>query len=95
MDYEFELQCLRFVADSDKARANVARHGIDFEQAAQVFLDPFFRIVDASVEDEAREAAVGYDFVGRRVVHIEIDGEAIRLIWARGATSQEREDHDS
>ena len=97
MDCEFELQGLRFVADSDKARANVARHGIDFEQAAQVFFDPFFRIVDASVEDEARDAAVGYDLIGRLlfVVHIEIEGEAIRLISARGATSQEREEHDS
>jgi uncharacterized DUF497 family protein len=97
VDYEFELQGLCFVADRDKARANVARHGIEFEQAAQVFFDPFFRMIDASGETESREAAVGYDFIGRLlfVVHIEIEGEAIRLISARRATSQEREEHDS
>jgi len=62
-----------------------------------VFFDPFFRIVDASGEDEAREAAVGYDYIGRVlfVVHIEIEGEAIRRISARRATPQEREEHDS
>lgn len=97
MDYEFELQGLRFVADRDKAHANVTRHGIELEQAAQVFFDPMFRLVDASGENEAREAAVGYDFTGRLlvVVHVEINGEAIRLISARKATSQERENHDS
>ena len=97
VDYEFELQGLRFVADRDKARANITRHGIEFEQAAQVFFDPLFRLVDASDEVEAREAAVGYGFTGRLlfVVNVEIEDEAMRLISARKATSQEREDHDS
>jgi len=97
VDYEFELQGLRFVADREKARANITRHGVEFEQAAQVFFDPLFRLVDASGEYQAREAAIGYDFTGRLlfVVHVEIEGEAIRLISARRATSQEREDHDS
>ena len=61
------------MADSDKAHANVARHGIEFEQAAQVFFDPFFRIDDASGEDEAREAAVGYDYIGRLLFVVHID----------------------
>lgn len=97
MDYEFELRGLRFVADRDKARANVVRHGIEFEQAAQVFFDPLFRLVDASGDVEAREAAIGYDLTGRLpyVVHVEIEGEAIRLISARRVTTQEREVHDS
>src|SRR3989304_4978038 len=78
MDYEFELQGLRFVADREKARANLSRHGVEFEHAAQVFFDPLFRLVDASGEYQAREAAIGYDFTGRLlfVVHVEIEGEA-------------------
>ena len=38
-----------------------------------------------------------FDAIGRLlfVVHIERDGEFIRLISARKATSQERTDHDS
>lgn len=61
VDCEFELRGLRFVAVRDKARANITRHGIELEQAAQVFFDPLFRLVDASGEVEAREAAIGYE----------------------------------
>jgi uncharacterized DUF497 family protein len=27
---------------------NLAKHGIPFQQAVEVFFDPFFRIIDAS-----------------------------------------------
>ena len=62
-----------------------------------MFFDPFFRLVDASRNDEAREAAIGYDAVGRLlfVVHAEFEDEYIRRISARKATPQERKDHDS
>jgi uncharacterized DUF497 family protein len=62
------------------------------EQAATAFFDPFFRLVDASRNDEAREAIIGYDAASRLlfVVHVELNGEAIRLISARLATSEER-----
>jgi uncharacterized protein len=98
VDVRFELNGASFVWNEDKARANVAAHdGITFERAAEVFFDPFFRLVDASRNDEARDAAIGYDSLGRLlfVVHIEFEGEHIRIISARKATPQEREDHDS
>jgi len=62
-----------------------------------VFFDPFFRLVDASRNDEARDAVIGHDVQGRLlfVVHIEIDGECIRIISARKATKQEGDIHDS
>ena len=98
MDIRFELNGTAFVWDEQKARLNVVAHeGITFELAAEVFFDPFFRLVDASRNDEARDAAIGYDSFGRLlfVVHIEFEGEYIRIISARKATLQERKDHDS
>lgn len=101
MDVRFELNGTAFVWDEDKARVNIASHdGISFEQAAEVFFDPFFRIVDASRNAEQRDAAIGYDVKGHLlfVVHIEFEAgpdEHIRIISARKATPQEREDHDS
>ena len=62
-----------------KAAANPRRHdGITFEQAASVFFDPFFRLVDASRHGESRDAVIGFDAAGRLlfVVHIERDGES-------------------
>lgn len=98
MDIHYELNGLSFIWNIDKARTNIAKHdGVSFEQAATVFFDPFVRLVDASRKDEARDAVIGYDATGRLlfVVHIEYDGDAIVIISARKATSEERKDYDS
>lgn len=98
MDAHFELNGTAFVWDQDKARVNIVEHdGITFAQAAEVFFDPFFRLIDASRNDELRDAAIGYDSGGRLlfVVHIELDGECIRIVSARKATIQERKAHDT
>ena len=86
-----------FVWNDDKARLNVRNHGVAFEQAAEVFFDPFFRLVAASRNDEARDAVIGYDSELRLlcVVHVELEGEIIRIVSARKATSSERETYDS
>jgi uncharacterized DUF497 family protein len=98
MDIRFELNGVTFVWDEYKAQANLISHpGVSFEQGAEAFFDPFFRLVDASRNDEARDAVIGYDAMGRLlfVVHIEFEGECIRLISARRATQEERETYDS
>ena len=98
MDCRFELNGLLFAWDEAKARRNVQEHdGVSFEQAAEVFFDPFFRLVDAERNAEARDAAIGYDTQGRLlfVVHVEIENECIRIISARKATREERKKHDS
>ncbi|WP_415206014.1 BrnT family toxin [Rudaea sp.] len=54
--------------------------------------------MDASRDDEARDAVIGYDAAAGRllfVVHVVFEDETIRLISARKATAQERRDHDS
>ena len=56
-----------------------------------MFADPLFVLVDASRNDETREAVIGFDATGRLlyVVHIEIEGTHIRIISARRAEPQE------
>ncbi|MDP1906595.1 MAG: BrnT family toxin [Pseudomonadota bacterium] len=97
MDIHFELNGTTFVWNAKKAAANPIKHdGITFEQAAMVFFDPFFRLVDAGRNDEARDAVIGYDTQARLlyVVHVEIEDESIRIISARKATNEERKHHD-
>ena len=84
--------------DAAKAKANPIKHdGVTFEQAASVFFDPFFRLLDASRNDETRNAVIGFDAQGRLlfVVHLEVEREYIRIISARKATRIEREYYDS
>ena len=58
-----------------------------------MFSDPTFVLVQASRNDEAREAAIGFDLVGRLlyVVHIEVEEAFIRIISARRAEPQEEQ----
>ena len=97
-EVRFELNDTLFLWDADKERANMRAHAdIDFRRAATVFFDPFFRLVDASRNDEARAAVIGFDTKATMlfVVHLVTEGEAIRIISARKATRAERELYDS
>ena len=48
MDVVFRLQGFSFVWDGQKATANLAKHGVSFEEACEAFLDPFYHLYDAS-----------------------------------------------
>ncbi|NJD05343.1 MAG: BrnT family toxin [Methylococcaceae bacterium] len=91
MDIHFELNGESFVWEERKAESNARKHGIRFEEAAWAFVDPLLVVVDASRNDEERDAVIGLDASGRLlfVVHIETDGEAIRIISARRAIPAE------
>ncbi len=92
VDIEYELRGIRFRWNADKARRNAEKHGVSFEQAAQVFFDPFLQLVDASVCEEARDAAIGADFEFRIlfVVHLLIEDDYLRLVSARKVDASER-----
>jgi uncharacterized DUF497 family protein len=96
MDVLFRLNGVDFTWDAAKASANVVKHGIRFERACEVFFDPLLVAIDASVKDEARDAVIGEAENGSLlfVVHIEREGEAIRIISARTATVAERTDYE-
>lgn len=89
------LRGVQFEWDRDKAKANLAKHAVSFEQACEVFFDPFVRLLDAS-DQEARDAALGYaeDSSLLFVVHVIRHEETIRIISARQATSQERKRYE-
>jgi uncharacterized DUF497 family protein len=91
MDMRFVLHGITFVCARNKASANLRKHGIPFEQAAQAFFDPFLKLVDASRHEEGRDAIIGMDTRWNLlfVVHIALEDEAIRIISARKATRRE------
>jgi uncharacterized DUF497 family protein len=94
MDVYLVLNGITFVWNDEKARNNPNKHnGVTFQQAAEAFFDPFLKVVDASRNDEARDAIIGLDTRWNLlfVVHIEFEDDVIRIISARKATRKERE----
>jgi uncharacterized DUF497 family protein len=96
MDIEFQYARTTFIWHAGKAGENVQRHGVEFFQAATVFNDPLLVIADASTEAEARNKAIGFSTDGRllTVVHIEMDGEFIRIISAWRSSALEEALYD-
>jgi uncharacterized DUF497 family protein len=91
MDIIYRLQGLEFEWDEDKARRNVEKHGVTFEEATEAFFDPFYQTGDASVNDELRDFVLGYSLAQRLLLVIYTErGERTRIISARPATRAER-----
>jgi len=88
---------LRFEWDPKKAAANLAKHGISFEEGLTVFSDPLARIFDDeghSIE-EKREIIIGNSKKHRLLlVCFTSRGSSIRLFSARKATRRERCDYE-
>ena len=61
MQIHFKCGDDSFVWLESKAHKNVNKHGVRFEEAATVFGDPNFVLVDSSRNDEARDAVIGFD----------------------------------
>ncbi|MBD2164085.1 BrnT family toxin [Calothrix membranacea FACHB-236] len=98
MDVYYILNGITFVWNEEKARQNPSKHnGIKFQQASEAFFDPFLKVVDASRNDEIRDAIIGLDTRWNLlfVVHIEFEDEVIRIISARKATRQERDYYEN
>ncbi len=96
MGVTYKLQGQVFEWDAAKAASNLRKHNISFEQACEVFFDPFVRLVDAGDSGEVREAAIGLteDWSMLFVVHVVRDADTIRIVSARPATPSERRDYE-
>lgn len=84
---------LRFEWDPEKARTNLTKHGVDFEEAQDVFADPLSLTTDDPEHslDESRLFIVGVSRRGRLlVISHTAQGDMIRLVGARRATPRER-----
>ncbi len=97
MNIQYTLHEIVFEWDSQKAIANLRKHGVSFEQACEAFFDPFLvRLEDAVIEDELRERILGLSTNWKTlfVVYVLRD-ENIRVISARLATLAERETYEN
>ena len=88
---------LNFQWDRAKAAANLRKHGISFEDAGSAFGDPLSISIPDPDHSESEERLVLLGMTQRHrlvvVVHIE-QGDTIRIISARPATSAERRDYE-
>ena len=84
---------LRFEWDEEKAKANLKKHRIDFDEATTVFTDPFSITINDPDHsgDEQRYIDFGSSAAGRMLVVVYTErGSKIRIISCRRATSTER-----
>ena len=87
---------IEFAWDRRKARSNLVKHDVSFEEAETVFLDDSARLIDDPdhSEEEQRFVLLGYSFRARCLIvnHCYLESDSvIRLISARRATAQEEE----
>jgi uncharacterized DUF497 family protein len=88
----------RFEWESRKANANVKKHGITFEEAKSVFYDDHAKLLDDPdhSDEEERFVLLGLSHTLRvlLVCHCyRSEGNIIRIISARKATSKESKDY--
>lgn len=92
---------MQFEWDQEKNRQNKQKHGVDFEQAKQVFDDPLhLSILDQRFSYfEERWVAIGATHSSKILVVANLffsdaGEEIIRIISARNATSRERQQYE-
>jgi uncharacterized DUF497 family protein len=82
-----------FEWDEEKAKANLKKHRVDFDEAATVLSDPFsITILDPDHSaDEQRYIDIGSSAAGRVLVVVYAErGSNLRIISCRKATLSER-----
>lgn len=88
---------LQYEWNPEKAKLNLKKHGIHFEEAKTVFQDPLAYIFDDEWHSirEKREIIIGHDQKNRLllVCFTEIN-QTIRIISARLTTKKERQDYE-
>lgn len=88
---------LNFEWDEEKAKTNIKKHGISFDEAITVFLDPFSMTIsdpNHSV-DEQRYISIGSSGQGRVLVVVYTERRSnTRIISCRKATPTERKQYE-
>jgi len=90
---------IEFEWDAAKARSNLRKHGVSFEEARSVFYDEYARQFFDNEHSNTEERFIMLGLSDRSrilvVCHCErVDGGVIRLISARKATSGERKHYE-
>jgi hypothetical protein len=82
--------------DNRKAVANLKKHGVDFADAATVLHDDHAITIRDDEAGEDRYVTIGMDVLARVLVVVYTwRGNRPRLISARTATSQERQEYEA
>ena len=89
---------MKFQWDLNKAKINLRKHGISFEEAVTVFKDPLALIFDDEEHsnNEHREIIIGISALSRLllVCFVERLEDVVRIISARPATTHEKKDYE-
>jgi uncharacterized protein len=88
---------VKFQWDTQKAAANLSKHGVSFDEASTVFGDPLAGTISDPEHsaDEQRFVTIGHSAQGRVIVVVHADrGEDIRIIGARRAMAGEKKKYE-
>jgi uncharacterized protein len=88
---------LAFEWDDKKAKKNLKKHGVGFEEASTVFADPLSLTIDDPLhsQDEERFVTLGESHRRRLLVVVFTErGDKIRIISARVASPGERKNYE-
>lgn len=89
---------MQFEWDREKARRNLLKHRVSFDEAVTIFYDPLAATIDDPDHsiDEQRYLTIGHSARGRLLIVGHVDrGTAVRIISARRATAGERKRHET
>ena len=84
-----------FEDDEDKSKSNKLKHGIDFEEAKQLWIDTELVEVPAKTTDELRYLVIGKMYGKHWSGVITYRGNRIRLISVRRSRTEEVEIYES
>jgi uncharacterized DUF497 family protein len=88
----------RFEWNDGKAKSNLIRHGVSFDEASTVFDDLLARVFDDEPHsfEEKRELIIGHSVSNRLLIvcFTERPSERIRIISARLPTAKERKAYE-
>jgi uncharacterized DUF497 family protein len=97
MKLEYSLYGIRFEWDSNKSETNLSKHGISFENACEVFFDPFLQMMEPEIHNgQIREAIVGMtvNWSLLCVIYTMLKNDIFRIISARRVTRHERKHYE-
>lgn len=89
---------IEFEWDAAKAKSNLQKHGVSFEEATTAFYDVLSVTIPDPLHSEAepRFVLLGQANTSRLLVIVHVDrGARIRLISARTATRKERKQYET
>lgn len=88
---------MKFEWDPKKAKQNLRKHAVSFDEAVTVLYDPLSATFDDPdhSRDEQRYITIGFSSQGHLllVAHAE-RGDVVRIISARPTTAHERKKHE-